>query len=46
MAGLAMRYSYGIMDRKKILLYNPQLFLKGCNILAFPVKTSTGGTAI
>jgi len=33
-----MRYSYGIMDRKKILLYNPQLFLKGGNILAFPSK--------
>jgi hypothetical protein len=33
-----MRYSYGIMDRKKILLYNPQLFLKGGDILAFPSK--------
>lgn len=33
-----MRYSYGIMDRRKILLYNPQLFLKGCDILAFPSK--------
>jgi len=26
------------MDRKKILLYNPQLFLKGGDILAFPSK--------
>ncbi len=33
-----MRYSYGIVDRKKILLYNPQLFLKGKDILVFPSK--------
>ena len=33
-----MRYSYGIMDRKKILLYSPQLFLNGDDILAFPSK--------
>lgn len=33
-----MRYSYGIMDRRRILLYNPQLFLKGNDILAFPSK--------
>jgi hypothetical protein len=33
-----MRYSYGIMDRRKILLYNPQLFLKGNDILVFPSK--------
>ncbi len=33
-----MRYSYGIMDRKKILLYKPQLFLNGRDILAFPSK--------
>jgi hypothetical protein len=33
-----MRYSYGIMDRSKILLYNPQLFLKGNDILVFPSK--------
>ena len=31
-----MRYSYGILDRKKILLYNPQLFLNGDDILIFP----------
>ena len=35
---MLMRYSYGTMDRKKILLYNPQLFLKGGDILAFPSK--------
>lgn len=33
-----MRYSYGIMDRKKIILYKPQLFLKTNDILAFPSK--------
>jgi hypothetical protein len=33
-----MRYSYGIMDRRKILLYNPQLFLKGDDILTFSSK--------
>jgi hypothetical protein len=33
-----MRYSYGIMDRTKILLYTPQLFLSGDDILVFPTK--------
>jgi hypothetical protein len=33
-----MRYSYGIMDRRKILLYTPQLFLSGDDILVFPTK--------
>lgn len=33
-----MRFSYGIMDRRKILLYKPQLFLKWDDILAFPSK--------
>lgn len=33
-----MRYSYGVVDRRKILLYNPQLFFKGKNILVFPSK--------
>ncbi len=33
-----MRYSYGIMDRRKILLYTPQLFLTGDDILVFPTK--------
>jgi hypothetical protein len=33
-----MRYSYGIMDRKKILLYEPQLFLAGDDLLVFPAK--------
>jgi hypothetical protein len=33
-----MRYSYGIMDRRKILLYEPQLFLGGDDILVFPTK--------
>ena len=33
-----MRYSYGIMDRRKILLYEPQLFLSGDDILVFPTK--------
>jgi hypothetical protein len=33
-----MRYSYGIMDRRKILLYRPQLFLNGDDILVFPTK--------
>ena len=31
-----MRYSYGIMDRRKILLYKPQLFLRRDDILVFP----------
>lgn len=31
-----MRYSYGIVDEKKILLYKPQLFLKDKNLLVFP----------
>lgn len=33
-----MRYSYGIMDKRKMLLYNPQLFLRGDDILVFPSK--------
>ena len=33
-----MRYSYGIVDRRKILLYRPQLFLGGDDILVFPTK--------
>ena len=33
-----MRYSYGIMDRRKILLYCPQLFLRGKDLLVFPSK--------
>lgn len=33
-----MRYSYGIMDRRKIRLYQPQLFLRGDEILVFPHK--------
>lgn len=31
-----MRYSYGIVDRKRILLYKPQLFLSGDDFLVFP----------
>ncbi|MDP3065460.1 MAG: hypothetical protein Q8N08_01880 [Methanobacteriaceae archaeon] len=31
-----MRYSYGIMDQRKILLYKPQLFLKSRDLLVFP----------
>jgi hypothetical protein len=31
-----MRYSYGIMDQRKILLYQPQLFLKNRDLLVFP----------
>jgi hypothetical protein len=30
-----MRYTYGIMDQKKILLYKPQLFLKNRDLLVF-----------
>src|SRR5664280_1221786 len=33
-----MRYSYGIMDRREILLYRPQLFLSGDDLLVFPTK--------
>ena len=33
-----MRYSFGIMDRRSILLYEPQLFLRGDDILVFPTK--------
>jgi hypothetical protein len=33
-----MRYSYGIMDQRKILLYRPHLFLSGDNLLVFPTK--------
>lgn len=38
MVVFTMRYSYGIMDRGKILLYKPQLFLRANDILAFPSK--------
>ena len=31
-----MRYTYGIMDERKILLYKPQLFLKDKDLLVFP----------
>lgn len=31
-----MRYSYGIIDRREILLYKPQLFLKANDLLVFP----------
>ncbi len=33
-----MRYSYGIMDRRTILLYRPHLFLSGDDLLVFPTK--------
>jgi hypothetical protein len=33
-----MRYSYGILDQKQILLYQPQLFLKNNDVLIFPTK--------
>lgn len=33
-----MRYSYGIIDRRRILLYNPQLFLNTDDVLVFPSK--------
>ena len=33
-----MRYSYGILDRKRILLYKPQLFLGNDDVLIFPTK--------
>jgi hypothetical protein len=33
-----MRYSYGILDQRRILLYQPQLFLRGDDILVFPSK--------
>jgi hypothetical protein len=33
-----MRYSYGILDRKQILLYQPQLFLKNNDVLIFPTR--------
>lgn len=31
-----MRYTYGILDEKKILMYKPQLFLKNRDLLFFP----------
>jgi hypothetical protein len=34
----SMRYSYGIMDEWKILLYKPDLFLKGNDLLIFSSK--------
>jgi hypothetical protein len=33
-----MRYSYGRMDKRRILLYKPQLFLSGDDLLVFPSK--------
>ncbi len=33
-----MRYSYGMMDERRILLYQPELFLKGIDLLVFPSK--------
>lgn len=33
-----MRYSYGIVDGGRILLYKPQLFLSGDDFLVFPSK--------
>jgi hypothetical protein len=33
-----MRFSYGMMDERKILLYKPELFLKGNDLLVFPSK--------
>ena len=33
-----MRYSYGMTDERKILLYRPELFLKGNDSLVFPSK--------
>lgn len=33
-----MRYSYGILDQKQILLYKPQLFLGNNDVLIFPTR--------
>jgi hypothetical protein len=33
-----MRYTYGIVDGKKILAYNPQLFRRTDDLLVFPEK--------
>jgi hypothetical protein len=33
-----MRYSYGILDRKQILLYQPQIFLRNNDVLIFPTR--------
>jgi hypothetical protein len=33
-----MRYSYGIVDRKQVLAYRPQLFQRTDDILVFPSK--------
>ncbi|ADZ09805.1 hypothetical protein Metbo_1578 [Methanobacterium lacus] len=33
-----MRYSYGILDQKQILLYHPQLFLRNNDVLIFPTR--------
>jgi hypothetical protein len=35
---ISMRYSYGIIDRRKILLYKPHLFLSRNDLLVFPTK--------
>jgi len=36
--GMYMRLSYGIIDRKKILAYKPELFLKTDDLLIFPTE--------
>jgi hypothetical protein len=33
-----MKYSYGIMDDNRIILYTPQLFIKTNDLLVFPSK--------
>ena len=33
-----MKYSYGIMDDHRIILYKPQLFIKAHDLLVFPSK--------
>jgi hypothetical protein len=33
-----MRYSYGVMDRRRILTYRPQLFQRTDDLLVFPSK--------
>jgi hypothetical protein len=33
-----MKHSYGIIDRRKILTYKPQLFLESDDLLVFPGK--------
>lgn len=33
-----MRHSYGIIDRRKVLLYRPQLFKRSDDVLVFPSR--------